>query len=131
MYESMIRESGISMTRNRISLLRSLDMLKKPVTIDFLAKHLDEKMDMSTIYRSLRVLVSAGLIYQTDFQEGVSYYEFQGKNHHHHITCTQCKKRDSIDFCIKESVSALADTKSYHITHHIFELFGVCKNCLS
>jgi Fe2+ or Zn2+ uptake regulation protein len=131
MYESMIKKSGISMTQKRISLLRSLNALKKPVTIEFLSKHLDEKMDTSTIYRSLRVLVDAGLVYQTDFQEGVSYYEFQGENHHHHITCTQCKKRDSIDFCPKESLSELADKKSYHITHHIFELFGVCKNCLS
>lgn len=130
MYELLIKKTGISVTKKRIALLETLANLKKPVTIDELSQNISESMDTSTIYRSLRVLVESGLVYQTDFHEGVSYYEFQGNNHHHHITCTKCKNRESVDLCFKKDMAIVAEKKSFTITNHIFELFGICKKCL-
>ena len=131
MYEEHIKKSGLSVTKNRIELLRGLDAVKKPITIDDLRNHLMIPMNTSTIYRSLKALVDHGLVYQTDFREGVSYFEFHGKNHHHHIICTVCKKREKIDLCLEKKFPTIQKEKDFIITTHIFELFGVCKNCLS
>lgn len=130
MYKSLIKNAGMSVTKKRVALLETLAELKKPVTIDILSQNLSEPMDISTIYRSLRALVESGLVYQTDFHEGVSYFEFQGEHHHHHLTCTKCKNRESVDLCFTKDMAAVAKKKSFIITNHIFELFGVCKKCL-
>lgn len=131
MYRKIIKEKGLSLTEKRVDILRTLDISKKPLTIDNLKKKLATKMDTSTIYRSLKVLVDSGLIYQTDFREGVSYFEFHRENeHHHHIICTACKKREVIDICMNKTFPALEKKMGYKITNHIFEIFGLCKNCL-
>ncbi len=127
----MIKEKGLSLTKNRIDILGTLDVHKKPLTIDDIKKNLKIKMNTSTIYRSLKILVDSGLVYQTDFREGVSYFEFHGENeHHHHIICTTCKKRESINVCIDKIFPSLEKQTHYKITNHIFEIFGLCKTCL-
>ena len=129
MYTAYIKNKGLSVTKNRIELLRSLDALNKPVTIDELRKTLGINMDTSTIYRSLKVLVDHGLVYQTDFREGVSYFEFHGDEHHHHLICTICKGREKINLCLEKKFPAIEKQKDFTITNHIFEIFGLCKNC--
>ena len=131
MYEKIIKEKGLSLTKKRVDILRTLDINKKPLMIDDIKKKVKIKMDTSTIYRSLKVLVDSGLVYQTDFREGVSYFEFHGENgHHHHIICTTCKKRESIDICMDKAFPSLEKKTGYKITNHIFEIFGLCKTCL-
>jgi len=130
MYEKLLKQHKLSVTQHRKTILKTLAGINHPVTIDELSKKIQTGMNQTTLYRSLRALVDVGLIYQTDFHEGVSYYEFQGEHHHHHITCTKCKNRESVDLCFQKDIAKIADKKSFTITNHIFELFGVCKNCL-
>lgn len=129
MYTDLLRKHKLSVTQKRIAILEYLHAAKEPITIETLKHNITEAIDTSTLYRSLKVLVDVGLVYQTDFREGVSYFEFQGDHHHHHITCTECKARTSIDLCMSDEISTLADTTGYTITNHIFELFGLCTNC--
>lgn len=128
MYEQLIKQKNLSVTKQRIALLKALDSVKEPVTIEYLKSHVDAPMDTSTLYRSLRALVDTGIVYQTDFRDGVSYFELQTE-HHHHIVCTQCKKRDAIDACLSEKFSGIEKRTGYTIHNHIFEIFGVCNDC--
>ena len=128
-YKKIIKEKGLSVTDKRISILETLDFMSKPITIELLKENVKIKMDTSTIYRSLKVLVDKGLVYQTDFRDGKSYFEFQGKNHHHHIVCTECKSRTLIDLCVNSGFGAVEEKTGYTVTNHIFELFGLCKKC--
>lgn len=129
MYKDLLIKHKLSVTQKRILILKALDDANEPITIDDLKKKIKEPINTSTLYRSLKSLVDVGIIYQTDFRSGVSYFEFQGDHHHHHIICTECKARTSIDMCITENFSDLAEKKGYTITNHIFELFGLCENC--
>ncbi len=129
MYKKIIKQKGISVTEKRISILETLDSSNKPMTIEMIKKELQVRMDTSTIYRSLKKLVDHGIIYQTDFRDGMSYFEFQGEDHHHHVICTQCKSRKSINLCLSENFADVEKQTNYTITNHIFELFGLCKNC--
>lgn len=130
MYDQLLKQHKLSITQHRKTILKTLASINYPVTIDELSKKIPTDINQTTLYRSLRALVDVGLIYQTDFHEGVSYYEFQGEDHHHHITCTKCKKRESVNLCFKKGIAGVATKKSFTITNHIFELFGLCKNCL-
>lgn len=129
MYRDIIKNKGLSVTEKRISILQTLDTNTGPMTIEMIKEGLGVSMDTSTIYRSLKKLVDHGVVYQTDFRDGVSYFEFQGDHHHHHIICTQCKARESIDICIDHDFSNIQMKTGYTITNHIFELFGLCENC--
>lgn len=127
--EDLLKEKGFSVTKQRLALLGALKKLNKPVTIEELGKQIEISMDTSTIYRSLKILVDHGLVYQTDFREGVSYFEFHGDDHHHHLICTSCKDRQKIDLCLSKKFPAIEKQEEFTITNHIFEIFGLCKNC--
>ena len=129
MYKELLSKHKLSVTQKRILILEALGTAREPITIDDLKKQIIEPINTSTLYRSLKSLVDVGIIYQTDFRSGVSFFEFQGDHHHHHITCTECKARTSIDLCITENFSDLTKKTGYTITNHIFEFFGLCENC--
>ena len=128
-YQNLLKENNLSVTQARIEILRVLDEQKKPCTIDEVQQSLVISVNNSTLYRSLKTMVDKGIIYQTDFREGVAYFEYQGEHHHHHITCTSCKSQSSIDACVASMFPSLEKETSFTITNHIFELFGLCENC--
>jgi Fe2+ or Zn2+ uptake regulation protein len=128
--EKMIKDTGLKITSKRVSVIAFLINSKKPVTVDEVSKAL--KINIVTTYRILESFTSKNLIYQTDFRQGKSFFEFQDKNHHHHhITCSKCGFRDHVDFCIDEGVfRELNKIKTFNkINGHILEFFGVCKKC--
>ncbi|MCA9352195.1 transcriptional repressor [Patescibacteria group bacterium] len=128
MYNELLKTSGLSVTQQRLSILNALSNFNQPATIEQLAQTIDIHINTSTIYRSLRVLVDAGIVYQTDFRDGVSYFEFQ-EDHHHHVVCTSCGKQERIDVCIGTHVPKIEKSTGYTITNHMLEFFGLCKNC--
>ncbi len=129
MYKDILRSKGVSVTQNRIALLETLDALNKPVTIEYLQSHLDISMNVTTVYRSLRAMVDAGIVYQTHFHDGVAYFEFQQGHHHHHFVCTVCKNISPVNFCVAEKFASFEKDTGHKIHNHMFELFGQCYDC--
>ena len=129
MYKDILRSKKISVTENRIALLEALHKIHKPVTIDQLKPQLSVDMNVTTIYRSLRTLVDAGVVYQTHFHDGVAYFEFQHNHHHHHFVCTSCKDISPVNFCVAEKFAAFEKETGHKISNHMFELFGQCQDC--
>jgi Fur family transcriptional regulator, ferric uptake regulator len=128
--QKMIKDSGLKITSNRVNVMSFLKNAKKPVTVDEVSKSL--KINIVTTYRVLESFTSKNLIYQTDFRQGKSFFEFQDKDHHHHhVTCSKCGFRDHVDFCIDEnSIQELKKIKTFgRINGHILEFFGICKKC--
>lgn len=125
-----IKQSGLKITKNRIMVLDYLKKNKKPMTVEDISKSL--KLNIVTTYRVLESFVSVGLIYQTDFRKGKSFFEFQDTDHHHHhITCIRCDFREHIDFCFSAKIkeNTLKSTSFESITGHIIEFFGICNKC--
>ncbi len=131
MVKNLLKQHKLSVTQQRITILEALMELKKPVTIEQLVQQLPQKIDTSTVYRTLATFVEKGLVYQTDFREGVAYFEFQGDHHHHHITCTSCHERQKLDWCLSKQFPRISSETGYTITNHMFEIFGLCENCSS
>lgn len=119
---SLIKESGLKVTKNRESVLDFLIKESKPLTAEDVSKKL--KINIVTTYRILESFVSKGLIYQTDFREGKSFFEYQDeKNHHHHITCSKCGFREHLDVCIgDELLKKIKEQTSFkRIDSHVLE----------
>jgi Fur family ferric uptake transcriptional regulator len=67
-------------------------------------------ISLATSYRTLKLLVSAGVLRELDFSEDHKHYELirnPDEPPHHHIICTDCGKTDDLD---SPEVLALAHT---------------------
>lgn len=126
----LLKNHNINVTEQRVAIIEALKKMARPVTIEELHCELASAMNKTTLYRSLEVMVQAGIIYQTDFQEGVAYFEYQEpEHHHHHLVCTKCKHKQEIAHCPKLPQKKILEDTGFSVHYHIFEIFGLCKNC--
>ena len=90
-------------------------------------------INMVTIYRTVELLCKKNIIHRVNFTEEAAYYKLSdGKHDSHHITCTNCKKRESVDYCVfsKCEKPVLNEKLLFSkITGHMIEYFGSCKKC--
>jgi Fur family ferric uptake transcriptional regulator len=94
---------------------------------------------LTTVYRTLDLLVRMGLLHKFSFGTGESRYEFKSDtddSHHHHLICTCCGKiLDYTDFVdeelelVKKTERALASKHNFSITGHNIEFYGLCARC--
>ncbi|MEX0689827.1 MAG: transcriptional repressor, partial [Candidatus Paceibacterota bacterium] len=79
---------------------------------------------------TLDKLVAKNIIYKTNFGDAESYFEYQ-RNHHHHIICSSCGKREEVRSCLEKSFKEIEkELKKFNkVNSHMLELFGVCKVC--
>jgi len=63
----------------------------------------DERISLSTVYRSLKLMTRMGILRELELAEGHKHYEINRPHphHHHHMVCVQCNrtvefKNDSI-----------------------------------
>ena len=91
----------------------------------------DPTIGQTTIYRTLKLLVEAGLAREVRFGDGRTRYEHNYKHpHHDHMICTECGK--TIEFFSAELEAlqdAIAARHGFEITHHTLRMFGLCAEC--
>jgi Fur family ferric uptake transcriptional regulator len=85
----------------------------------------------ATVYRTLKLLVKAGLTEERRFEDGFTRFEFKNPNaHHDHLICTGC---GSIIEFENESIEALqqevAGKKGFKVQSHKLEIYGLCAAC--
>lgn len=95
---------------------------------------------LTTIYRTLELLVHMGLVFKFDFGDGRARYELsegpKGTRHHHHLVCTNCGRViDYTDF-IDDEIELLSRTEkglskkfSFKINNHLIQFYGLCDKC--
>ena len=95
---------------------------------------------LTTVYRTLELLVHMGLVFKFDFGDGRARYELskgpKGERHHHHLVCTNCGRViDYTDF-IDEEIELLNQTEkgllkkyNFKITNHLIQFYGLCDKC--
>lgn len=94
---------------------------------------------LSTIYRTLELLVRAGFLNQIYIGDGQNRYEFQSAEkdkHHYHLICNKCGKIiDYTDFLeeelefVKKAEENIAGKYNFLVQDHNIDFFGLCKDC--
>lgn len=139
--------------RNHLKVKGFRMTLPRRVILDFLAKtdeHLLAKdiyrkinkkhpdIGLTTVYRTLDLLVRLGLINKFEFGEGQSRYEltWDFKEHHHHLVCLGCGKIiDYNDFMEDEKKffnkieTFLSKKYKFTIENHEVYFYGKCDRC--
>ena len=83
----------------------------------------------TTVYRTMKLLVDAGLADERHFDDGLARYESYSQ-HHDHLVCTGCGK--IVEFESEEIETAqndIAKKKGFALEKHRHELYGRCSGC--
>lgn len=87
------------------------------------------KINFSTIYRVLDMLDDLSLICKVDSENNQTLFSISTGEHHHHLICNKCGKTKNIDLCPIDFFNLQSQFDDFEITNHIFEVYGICKNC--
>jgi len=83
----------------------------------------------ATVYRTLKLLVDAGIATSTTFADGVTLYEHVDC-HHDHLVCLGCGAIVEFE-CeeIEKRQEEIADQHGYRLSRHRHQLYGYCPAC--
>ena len=142
-WSSRFEDAGFRITVPRGVILDFLSKTKKHVSAEdiYLNIHKDySAIGLTTVYRTLELLVKIGLVLKFDFGDGRARYELaQGpktENHHHHLVCTNCGR--VIDYTelmeqekelVNKTEKQLSRKYNFKINSHQIRFLGLCQGC--
>lgn len=121
-FNEKLRSSGRKSTKLGTELYNLLLKNKQPLTAHKIHKSLNTKVNLSSVYRTLKKFLQLGLVFEEKIEKESYYYI--SKKHHHHIICIEC---GSI-MCIPCNLDFSQINNFTEITHHL-SLKGLCSNC--
>jgi len=135
--EERLRASGIRTTRARRLVIEKLISVNGPRTAEEISKLLISTVPLSSLYRTLSVLSTAGILTRFHDGAGIARYELAEwlTGHHHHITCTNCGSTQDIDFdgdaekAVGQIAADAGQRTGFEVTDHRLDLEGLCPNC--
>lgn len=88
-------------------------------------------VSFATVYRTMRLLVEAGLAHAREFGPGGTLYEVaHGRAHHDHLICERCGLVvEFVDQGIETRQDKVARKHGFVLHRHRHELFGLCPRC--
>lgn len=126
-----LKEKGYRVTKARRELLKVL--AHYPLTVQEIYNDLIEKkihIDLTSVYRSLELFVTMGIVREVDLGEDKKRYEMIDKNnHHHHLICNNCKLIEDVVVNEDYLLKTVGANLKFKIDHHNLEFFGLCQNC--
>ena len=134
--QDYIQHGGGRVTETRKLILEAIYETHSHFSGDDIFIRLNEKgyeVSRASIFRTLPLLVEAGLLRESVSNERHKHYEHTwGHTHHEHLTCSECGRViEFYDPKLETLLTAIADQYDYSIRDHRIELFGVCQECRS
>jgi Fur family transcriptional regulator, ferric uptake regulator len=127
--ERACREKGLRMTGQRRTIARVLDDSEDHpdvVELHRRAAAIDHRISLSTVYRTVKLFETEGILDRLDFRDGRSRYEQAAREHHDHLI--NLETGDVIEFR-SEDIEALqteiARRLGYKVVYHRLELYAV------
>lgn len=95
---------------------------------------------LTTVYRTLEVLLQMGIVQKFDFGEGKARYELirsgERGRHHHHLICVRCKSVIDYSEFLDEERELIEKTRkklekkyNFTISDHVIGFYGLCSKC--
>jgi Fur family ferric uptake transcriptional regulator len=127
--EEACAAKGMRMTEQRRVVARVLGQSQDHPDVEELyrrASKIDDKISISTVYRTVRLFEDAGIIERHDFREGRARYEQVPEEHHDHLIdlrtgeVTEFRSEE-----IERLQEAVARKLGYRLVDHRLELYAV------
>ena len=132
-FREFLEIRGEKLTEPRRVLVRHIFSCHKHFDADELVADLQRegrRVSRATVYRTLRLLVEAGLLRELRLTNRTAYEHDFGYPSHDHLHCTECNT--VIEFN-NEQVRRLREAMSlehgFHASGHRFVITGICSAC--
>jgi len=142
-WHGKLRGSGYRITMPRQAILDVLHRTHGHLSAEDI--YIEVRQDypgigLTTVYRTLEILVRMGIVFKFDFGDRRSRYELsegpEGFRHHHHLVCTGCGRiidytdyLDSEKELINRTESGLSEKYGFTINNHLIRFYGLCDRC--
>jgi Fur family transcriptional regulator, ferric uptake regulator len=127
--ESLCAAKGMRMTEQRRTIARVLAEAADHPDVEELYRRcsrVDDRISISTVYRTVRLFEDAGIIERHDFREGRARYETSSEGHHDHLI--NLRTGEVIEFKSEEIERLQAEVArrlGYRLVDHRLELYAV------
>jgi len=94
------------------------------------AKEKQPHLNLSTVYRTLRMLKNLGLVEELHFDETHHHYEVKPHAEHHHLVCLGCGKVVEFDCLLSQKLKGdIGREKGFKVTGAEVVMTGYCSKC--
>ncbi len=140
-----IKRVGKRMTVGREAILDVLSRSTTHLSAEeiYLQVHGDiPSIGLTTVYRTMELLVNMGMVARFDFGDGRVRFELlQGPSsakYHHHLVCTACGLIIEYNDFLSEEIeilqiiqSKLSKKFNFSVMNHLVQYYGLCSKCSS
>lgn len=127
-----LEQHNLKHTKQRELVLGVFLEAKRHVSSEDLYQVVREKhpnVGYTTVYRTMKLLVEAGLATERHFDDGITRYEIE-QEHHDHLVCVKCGKIQEFECeMIERTQREIAVRYGFRILRHRHELYGHCTEC--
>lgn len=130
--QSQLRARGYRMTPQRQLVLGAVHKLKHatPEAICADVRRIASGVNITTVYRTLELLESLGLVIHTHLGHGAPTYHEAGGDEHVHLVCRQCGEvSEAPPSLVAGLVQELAKERRFAVDVGHFAIFGECADC--
>jgi len=90
----------------------------------------DSNISFSTVYRTLSLLVQAGLLRVIDLGDPHAHFEVADETHHEHLVCSSCGRVVEVeDESLNQAIAEVARDRGFLPEGHNLRVFGLCERC--
>ncbi len=132
-YEGIMHRAGHRVTPQRVMILDAVCEGGGHTTLKQIFTRLqkmDDRIDRSSVYRTLKLFVALGLVVSAETPAGEAVYEIPKPKPHHHLICRTCGKEQEIGQEAMDGMFAFVEQR-YGFkaeTDHLV-LHGICAAC--
>ncbi|MCC7368509.1 MAG: transcriptional repressor [Chloroflexi bacterium] len=129
-----LKERGHRLTPQRQLILDAIEAAEGHVSAESVHAQVAAQfpqVNISTVYRTLELLQTLGLVTHTHFDDGIALYHLAEDSNHQHMVCRTCGSERQID--VRELAPLdqhLRETYGFHADLAHFAIIGTCGDCV-
>lgn len=127
-----LREQGYRLTPQRNLIWEVLRDAGRHMTAEEVATEVRltlPDVNVSTVYRTLELLVGLDLVVETRLEGAASYYEVSPEPSHHHFVCTRCGAVGHFGDELLAPVHGELGRRRFDVDRIQVTAFGRCRDC--
>lgn len=132
-FREVLKERRLSVTAPRLRIAEEVFGADQHYTAEDLYDRLKKRnsgVGRVTVYRTLKLMVEAGLVEMRDFGGQGRFEPVVGRKHHDHLVCIDCKRVVEFENDeVEREQERIARREGFELLHHVHTLFGRCSDC--
>lgn len=129
----MLRQRGQRMTGQRQLIVEAIQAMDGHISVEAVHARVVARfprINIATVYRTLKLLQDLRLLTHTHFDDGVAQYHRADQGIHQHLVCRSCGWEQELELELLEPLGAkLRQRYDFEADLAHFALVGLCRAC--